>query len=336
MPALNLYTDYTREEVHEIFSPDTTFTSQAGTWGLQGIVRVPERSDDFVFFVTYGQEQGEHVFDEGITEDGVLTWQTQPSQGLDNPQIRKFIAHDELVNTIYLFLRTTGARPYTYLGKLKYLSHDAQREHPVYFQWQVLDWDVSPELLQRMGLTLIASAAGGEEPPAPPGQGLIMSDPPTPHERSGIPTNEFRRRGKIDYSGRDARNRTLGVSGERLVIGYERGALIAIGRADLADRVRHVSEIEGDGAGYDVESYTPDGQVKYIEVKTTRGPANSAFFMSPNELEFARAHPGSYHLYRVYDLSPAANAGRFYDEARKIEDAFRLTPAQYRVELTSQ
>ena len=336
MPALNLYADYSRQEVHEIFSPETTFTPQAGTWGLQGIVRVPERNGDFVFFVTYGQEQGEHVFDEGITEDGVLTWQSQPSQGLDNQQIHQLIAHDELVNTIYLFLRTSGARPYTYLGKLKYLSHDAQREQPVYFQWQILEWDVPPDVLQRMGLTLLASAVGGEVLPAPPGGGLIMSDPPTPRERVGIPTNDFRRRGRVDYSGRDARNRALGLSGERLVIAYEKRALIAIGRADLAERVRHVSEIEGDGAGYDVESYTPDGVVKFIEVKTTRGPASSAFFMSPNELEFARAHPGSYHLFRVYDLNPAADTGRFYDEARTIEQAFQLTPAQYRVELRSQ
>ena len=314
---LNLYTDYSRQEVHEIFSPDTTFTPRAGTWGLQGIVRVPERNGDFVFFVTYGQEQGEHVFDEGITDNGVLTWQSQPSQGLDNHQIRQLIAHDELVNTIYLFLRTSGGRPYTYLGKLKYLSHDAQREQPVYFRWQILEWDVSPELLLRMGLTLLPSGAGGEEPHSPAVEGLIMTDPPTPRNRFGIPTNEFRRRGRVDYSGRDERNRALGLSGEQLVIAYEKGALTAIGRADLANRVRHVSVIEGDGAGYDVESFTPEGEVKYIEVKSTKGPANSAFFMSPNELEFARAHSGSYHLFRVYDLNPAANTGRFYDEARQ-------------------
>jgi hypothetical protein len=73
MPILTKYHDYTRESVHSIFSPQTVFTPQAGTWGLHGIVPIPGRPRDYVFFVTYGQTQGEHVFDEGITDDGVLT-----------------------------------------------------------------------------------------------------------------------------------------------------------------------------------------------------------------------------------------------------------------------
>ena len=60
MRVLKLWDDYTREEVHGIFSPNTRFTPQAGTWGLQGIVRVPARQGDWVFFVTFGQEQGDH------------------------------------------------------------------------------------------------------------------------------------------------------------------------------------------------------------------------------------------------------------------------------------
>ena len=35
--------------------------------------------------------------------------------------------------------------------------------------------------------------------------------------------------------------------------------------------VVHVAKVEGDGAGYDIKSYTSDGEQKFIEVKTTRG-----------------------------------------------------------------
>ena len=35
---------YNREEIHGIFSPDTDFTPQAGTWGLHGIVKIPEKN----------------------------------------------------------------------------------------------------------------------------------------------------------------------------------------------------------------------------------------------------------------------------------------------------
>jgi hypothetical protein len=64
---LVLYQDYSRQEVHAIFAPDTPFTPQSGSWGLHGIVAIPNRPGDFVFFVTLGQQQGDHVFDEGVT-----------------------------------------------------------------------------------------------------------------------------------------------------------------------------------------------------------------------------------------------------------------------------
>ncbi len=135
MPYLVLWEEYTREDVHHMFAPDTRFTPQSGTWGLHGIIAIPDRPGDFIFFVTFGQRQGDHTFDEGITATGVLSWQSQPRQDLQNPQIQQFIDHDELKNTIYLFLRTEARRRYTYLGRLTYVSHDAEREHPVYFQW---------------------------------------------------------------------------------------------------------------------------------------------------------------------------------------------------------
>ena len=156
-----LYRDYSRQEVHDIFAPDTPFTAQAGTWGLHGIVKVPEREGDFVFFVTFGQEQGDHAYEEGISADGVLNWQSQPSQGLDHTWIQQFIQHDEQRNHIYLFLRTQPGIEYTYLGELKYLWHDPARERPVYFRWQILDWRVPPaETVERMGLKF---RVGGSE-----------------------------------------------------------------------------------------------------------------------------------------------------------------------------
>ena len=67
MKSLRLWDFYSRKDVHSIFSPDTNFTPQSGTWGLQGIIKIPGREGDFVFFVTFGKSQGEHVFDESIT-----------------------------------------------------------------------------------------------------------------------------------------------------------------------------------------------------------------------------------------------------------------------------
>jgi hypothetical protein len=69
MPQLILYHDYSRQEVQDIFNPEAKFTSGAGTWGLHGIVRLPNRRHDYVFFVTFGQRQADHEFDEGIASE---------------------------------------------------------------------------------------------------------------------------------------------------------------------------------------------------------------------------------------------------------------------------
>lgn len=68
MKKLLLYQDYTREDVHDIFEPDTRFTLQSGKWGIAGIVQIADREGDFVLFVTFGKKQGTHVFDEVVTE----------------------------------------------------------------------------------------------------------------------------------------------------------------------------------------------------------------------------------------------------------------------------
>ena len=122
MPTLKLSSKYTRREVHSIFSPETKFTPQAGSWGLHGIIPVPDRERDYVFFVTFGKQEGDFLFDESVSDDGVLTWQSQPKQKLTTPNIQNFISHDELLNNIYLFLRTGKGKPYQFMGRLKYLT----------------------------------------------------------------------------------------------------------------------------------------------------------------------------------------------------------------------
>ena len=95
MRALVLYEDYSRQEVQQIFDPDSKFVPQAGTWGLHGIIKIPRRRGDYVFFVTFGRQQADHQFDEGITSDGVLRWQSQPKQALTDPDIETLIGHNE-------------------------------------------------------------------------------------------------------------------------------------------------------------------------------------------------------------------------------------------------
>jgi hypothetical protein len=81
---------------------------------------------------------------------------------------------------------------------------------------------------------------------------------------------------------RDAHNRALGRAGEDRVVAYDQATLRAAERTDLADRIRCVSRLDGDGAGYDILSFDIEGSSRLIEVKTTNGWERTPF-------HFARA-----------------------------------------------
>ena len=318
--------------MHDIFDLNSPFRPSCGVWGMHGYIELTHARGNFIFFVTIGMDIGLHSFDEGITTDGVLSWQSQPGQGLKDKKIQKLISHDELKNSIHLFLRTKKGEAYTYIGKLKYLSHDQEREHPVYFQWQVLDWEPDQVQLKRIGLVL-TNPENIYEPPKVANliNKLILRDQPRSIPRKGAPTKTYQRNKKPDYSEIDAKNKRIGDMGEFLAIEYEKELLINAGHPELTDKVRHVSKLQGDSAGYDIESITLDGQIKFIEVKATRGGDQTPFYMSSNEMEFSRAHRQEYYLYRIYDLEEASHYGELFIVRGDVSKTFDATPIQYRM-----
>ncbi|MFN3644422.1 MAG: DUF3883 domain-containing protein [Gemmobacter sp.] len=108
---------------------------------------------------------------------------------------------------------------------------------------------------------------------------------------------------KFDVAGRDERNRALGRAGEERVLAHERAALRTAGRDDLARKVRWVSEEDGDGAGYDIASFSPDGLPRLIEVKTTNGWERTPFHITRNELAVAEERRSEWCLFRLWNFS---------------------------------
>ena len=102
---------------------------------------------------------------------------------------------------------------------------------------------------------------------------------------------------------------------------------------DLAERVVHVAVVEGDAAGYDIRSYELDGTARLIEVKTTRGAATAAFFVSPNEIALSCVQADNYVLIRVFGYDGPNNSASYYQVHGALNDAFDLTPAEYRASL---
>ena len=101
---------------------------------------------------------------------------------------------------------------------------------------------------------------------------------------------------------------------------------MAAGRDDLAGNVRWVSELDGDGLGYDILSFEPSGAERLIEVKTTNGWARTPFHISRNELAVAHERKEDWHIIRLWDFAriPKAFALR-----PPLERHVALTPASF-------
>ena len=106
--------------------------------------------------------------------------------------------------------------------------------------------------------------------------------------------------------------RGLGRAGEELVLERERATLAGAGRRDLARQVRWVSDEDGDGAGYDIASFAPDGRSRLIEVKTTNGWERTPFYISRNELEVAEERRAEWVLFRLWNFSREPRAFELY------------------------
>jgi hypothetical protein len=113
---------------------------------------------------------------------------------------------------------------------------------------------------------------------------------------------------KYDVAERDARNRALGKAGEELVLAHERATLRQAGREDLADLARWTAVQDGDGFGFDIASFEPDGRDRLIEVKTTNGWERTPFHISRDEMEVAEIRREEWHLIRVWNFARQPNA----------------------------
>jgi hypothetical protein len=150
----------------------------------------------------------------------------------------------------------------------------------------------------RMGMGLSPSMLREEE--------VLWIGPPPTHSNAPPPDELEQMTAiarKYDVAERDARNRALGRAGEERVLAHERASLLAAARTDLAERIRWVSHVDGDGAGYDIRSFDVDGGDRLIEVKTTNGWERTPFHITRNELAIAQAHRDDWRLVRLWNFA---------------------------------
>jgi len=158
--------------------------------------------------------------------------------------------------------------------------------------------------------------------------GTVFVDPPAARAVDRpLPARLQRLVRKFDPAERDKRNRSLGVAGEAFVLNIERRRLVEADRADLARKIRWVAQEQGDGAGYDILSFSAGGKEHLLEVKTTNGSARTPFFLSRNECNLASERPLEWLLYRVHKF---ATEPQIFIVAPPLENTVSLRPESWR------
>ena len=156
----------------------------------------------------------------------------------------------------------------------------------------------------------------------------VKSDAPQKQNRTAEPVNHLLFRAtKRDYLEREAQNQSLGLAGEEFVVQFEHWRLTQLGLSRLADKVDHISQSKGDGLGYDVLSFEPDGKERFIEVKTTTFGRDTPFFISRGELALSHGAKDQFHLYRLFEFRKSP---RLFDLKGSLDQHCVLDPVTYR------
>jgi hypothetical protein len=187
------------------------------------------------------------------------------------------------------------------LGDVWILGYKPAYNYQASLEDAVMRWrDRHPDWLAQ------AARRGADPTPSAAREGGTLWIGPPPTHSNAPPPDELEQMTaiarKYNVAERDARNRALGLAGEERVLAHERASLVAAGRRDLADRIRWVSTLDGDGAGYDIRSFDVDGSSRLIEVKTTNGWERTPFFITRNELAVAEAHREAWRLVRLWNF----------------------------------
>ncbi len=132
-----------------------------------------------------------------------------------------------------------------------------------------------------------------------------------------------------DYLNEQMRRNQIGMKAEAIVINAEIAELKAAGREDLACKVKDVSRKVG--LGYDIESFTIDGNPKRIEVKSASEAKDVwQFYLSENELDKATRIDGY-----VFALvrNPESQPPKIWEfDGHSIKNA-TLRPTNYHVSI---
>ena len=139
---------------------------------------------------------------------------------------------------------------------------------------------------------------------------------------------------KVDWDSVNERRTVIGRAGEDFVYNEEVKRIQDID-SKLIDRVQHLSEQLGDGAGFDIQSVDENGNPIFIEVKTTEKDEKTPFYMSVNEYGFfkSKKDENSAFLYRVYNFNVNSKRGDIEKiPAKELIEKYHPEPISFKME----
>ncbi|HGM5493644.1 TPA: DUF3427 domain-containing protein, partial [Serratia fonticola] len=335
-----LLSKYNRKDISQLFEPGSKFTVGSGRWGISGIIKLKNDTDDLVFIVTIEKPHSGNPYEDSLTDDGLLYWETQKKMDVDSLFVNRLRAHDHNTSNIHLFLRYQDKTDYTYLGLLAYEWYDQFSTEPVRFKWRLLNNQAAKDFknVQNDSIVLksLATDEQSEKFDVNAITGQLVDFP------SAKKTNKTakKRKGNIngelqpDWASADERNRTLGDWGEQLVMKFEEDKLKRLGHFDLAAKIERTS-LTNCAAGYDIKSFDEQGSEIFIEVKTTKSGSHTPFYISPNELLVSAQNKHKYYLYRIYEFDLKKNSYRLYISKGSVGDVFSLQPTNFKAIINS-
>jgi hypothetical protein len=139
----------------------------------------------------------------------------------------------------------------------------------------------------------------------------------------------------VNYMQNEFENKRIGDLGELWVIKYEIDKLKKAGKDNLVGKIEHISKNEGDGTGYDILSFDSEGNIMFIEVKTTKGIKDSIFYITRNELERSRIEKENYYVYRLYNFNEQTNRADLFIINGDLTNLCSV-PTTYKVKLKNE
>ena len=132
-------------------------------------------------------------------------------------------------------------------------------------------------------------------------------------------------------------SKLVGEKGETYVYEFEKNKLVKAGRLDLAQKIVMQCQDLSSYPGYDILSYTIDGDEMFIEVKSTKTKKKGFFEISSNEVEAAKKYGDSYYIYHVTNTLNEPKIANIFQNPMQLseQDKASMRPFMYKFKFIS-